>query len=253
MRIKRSYSWENQPVRLLTLIPARNEADSLPEVVSELRSCPLVGEILVVDDASRDMTPEVLSELGVSWLRLGDHLGLGNALRAGLRAATRSGFDHVLRFDGDGQHRAAEIPAVLAALGSTGVDAVVGSRYLDSGDANGYHTPGLRRVGQRVLARSLSILTGRSVSDPTSGLWAFGPRAVELLAEHHPTGYPEPELHLFLKGNGIELAEVPIRMRPRRAGRTSLTPRRELVALMRVLLALVVVPLRPPERAGGAS
>lgn len=239
---------------LLTLVPARNEAANLPEVVAELRAASRVGDILVVDDASTDSTAEVLAELGVDHLRLGAHLGLGNALRAGVRYALRMGYDHVLRFDGDGQHRAADIPAVLDALGGVaGSDApaaVVGSRYLAATGTDGersYSTPGLRRFGLRALARLLGRMTGRPVTDPTSGLWAFGPRAVRLLADFHPTGYPEPELLLFLARNRLAVDEVAVRMRPRRAGRSSLTPTRELVALARVLLALLVVPLRRRE------
>jgi len=99
-------------------------------------------------------------------------------------------------------------------------------------------------MGQRMLARVLSHLTRQRVTDATSGFWAFGPRAVKMLSEHHPTGYPEPELVLFLHRNGLRLVEVPTEMRARLAGRTSLTPSRAGLALARVLLAMVVVPLR---------
>src|SRR5262249_49215226 len=102
----------------------------------------------------------------------------------------------------------------------------------------------LRRAGQSALAACLTLVTGRRVTDPTSGFWLFGPRALRLLAEHHPTGYAEPELALLLRRNGLRVVEVPIRMRPRLAGRTSLTASRTLLALARTLLAIVVVPLR---------
>jgi hypothetical protein len=82
------------------------------------------------------------------------------------------------------------------------------------------------------------------VTDPTSGLWAFGPRAVRLLARHHPTGYAEPELRLLVSRNGLRVDEVPIAVRERRAGHTSITAARAGIALARTLLALVIVPLR---------
>jgi hypothetical protein len=91
-------------------------------------------------------------------------------------------------------------------------------------------------------------LTGRPVTDPTSGLWAFGPQAVALLADHHPSGYPEPELRLFLSRNGLSMVEVPVQMRARPAGHTSLTARRLGAAVARLLLHLVVVPLRTAVR-----
>jgi len=90
----------------------------------------------------------------------------------------------------------------------------------------------------------LTLLTKRPVTDPTSGFCAFGPRAIAILAEHHPTGYPEPELQLFLSRNQLAVIEVPVSDRPRLSGTTSLTAGRATVAGARVLLAMIVVPLR---------
>jgi hypothetical protein len=104
--------------------------------------------------------------------------------------------------------------------------------------------PWRRRVGHRTLGVVLSMLTGQRVTDPTSGLWAFGPHALRLLAEHHPSGYPEPELVLFLSRNAMRVLELPVTMRSRIAGRSSLTAQRTGAAMARLLLLLVVVPLR---------
>lgn len=236
-------------MRLLIVIPARNEAASLPRVVEDLRRRAPPGDVLVVDDASDDETAELLPRLGVRWLRLGRRLGIGGAVRAGLRYAQRMGFDTVVRFDGDGQHLAREIPRLLEPLAAGRAEATLGSRYLAArgetpSPSAGYRSAGLRRAGQRRLAALLSLVTGRTLTDPTSGFWAFGPRLVELLARHHPTGYPEPELLLFLHKNGCRVVEVATEMGPRLAGRTSLTSLRTLQALARVVLALVIVPLR---------
>ncbi len=225
------------------VIPVHNEAESLPTVVNELRRCYPRATIVVVDDDSTDSTAERLPDLGVRWLRLRAHLGIGGALRAGLRYAKRLGDGPVVRLDGDGQHREDQIAQLLEPLRAGRCDAVLGSRYLGPG---GYRTPGFRRLGQRLLATLISTVTRQKVTDPTSGFWAFGPRAAEILGEHHPTGYPEPELLLFLRRNSLKVVEVPIEMRQRHGGRTSLTLRREMLALARVLLALVVVPLRAP-------
>ncbi len=223
------------------VVPARNEAASLPRVVAEARGAWPGREILVVDDASSDLTPTILPGLGVRWLRFGQHLGLGGALRAGMRDARRRGHDTVVRLDADGQHPADQVGRLLEPLGAGLADAVHGSRFASGTGPQGR---GMRRLGQRLLAGLLSRVTGRPVSDPTSGFWAFGPAAVRVLGEHHPTGYPEPELLLFLRRNGLRVAEAPVTMRDRAAGTTSLTGPRTALAVLRVLLALVVVPLR---------
>ena len=227
---------------LLVLIPAYNEAASLPAVVAELRqACPR-ARALVVDDDSTDATRALLPSLGVTWLGLAQHLGLGAVMRAGLRFARLHGHDTVVRLDGDGQHRPQEIERLLGPIRAGQADAVQGTRYAGGG---GYHSTVVRRLGQRALAGITSRLTGRRVTDPTSGFWAFGPRAVQVLADHHPSGYPEPELLLFLHRNGLRVAEVSIEMRERLAGRTSLTAPRVGLALARLALTTLVTPLRP--------
>jgi glycosyltransferase involved in cell wall biosynthesis len=231
---------------LLAVIPAYNEAASLPGVVRELRAHFPRLDILIVDDRSEDGTRGTLEALGVRWLSLPCHLGLGGAMRAGLHYARGAGFDTVVRLDGDGQHRADQIEHLLEPIREGMAEAVQGSRYLHRSARRG----GPRRLGQRTLAAVLSVLLGRRVTDPTSGFWAFSPRAVRILGEHHPTGYPEPELLLFLKRNGLAVAEVAVEMRDRVTGRSSLTAPRMGLALARVLLAMVVVPLR--ASVGGA-
>jgi glycosyltransferase involved in cell wall biosynthesis len=232
---------ERHAVNFLVLIPARNEAANLPRVIDELRRSRPDAAILVVDDASDDDTRDVLPTLGVHWLRLAQRLGIGGAMRAGLRYAQVLGHDVVVRVDGDGQHRPDQIGRLLHPIREDGADAVQGSRYTDD---VGYASQGMRRLGQRILAVVLSLGTADRVTDPTSGFWAFGQRAVRILADHHPTGYPEPELRLFLRRNRLRVAEAPVQMRGRLAGRSSLTVPRAWLAAARVVLAMVVVPLR---------
>jgi hypothetical protein len=222
--------------RILTLIPAHNEAANLPAVIDEIRAQRPDLEIVVVDDGSTDATRQVLERLRVRWLGWSERRGVGCAVRAGLRYGARLGFDVIVRLDADGQHDAADIASLLARLHDTEVDVVLGSRYADA-------YPGAEPL-KRTLATLVSTLTRRRITDATSGFWALGPRAVRLLASHHPRGYPEPELHLFLSRNGLKVTEVPVRSRERLSGRSSLTAFRLLTAAARVLLAVVIVPLR---------
>ena len=143
--------------------------------------------------------------------------------------------------DADGQHPPREIVKVMEPVLDHRGDAACGSRFLIE---EAKTVPLGRRIAQRGLSVSLSLLTRQRITDPTSGFWFFGPNALGLLADHHPTGYPEPELHLLLHRNGLRVMEVGVQMRGRRAGQSSLTPGRAALALARAVLAMVVVPLR---------
>ncbi len=224
---------------LLVVVPAFNEASNLPRVVSDVRRALPEADVLIVNDGSSDATESLLPSLGVPWLTMSQRVGVGGAVRTGIRYAARRGYRYVVRVDGDAQHRACDIGRLLVPVLSGHADAAIGSRFLARGSGGG-----LRRMSQLALAGLLTLLTGRRVTDPTSGFWLFGPRALALLARHHPGGYAEPELVLLLSRNGVRVVEVPIRMRPRLAGRTSLTAPRALIALARTVLALIVVPFR---------
>ncbi len=225
--------------RILCLIPAHNEAATLAAVVSDVRMRQPHLDLLVVDDGSTDSTPSLLERLDVRWLRLPERMGIGSAMRAGLRFAVRLDYDAVVRMDGDGQHSAEDVDRLLDPVVNGTADVVLGSRFTGR-----KRRAGLARFPHQALATCLSLLTRRLVTDPTSGFCAIGRRAVRVLAEHHPTGYPEPELRLFLSRNALNVVEVPIHARPRLGGRTSLTAGRVTTAGARVVLAMLIVPFR---------
>lgn len=231
-------------MRTLVVLPAHNEGRSLPGVLLELAAAAPTADCLVVDDASTDDTWRVLAGSAAASLQLCVRLGVGGAMRAGFRYARAHGYHQVARIDADGQHRASDLPALLAPLG-LGADAVIGSRYHTG---TGWRPDARLRVLHRLLARLVSLAARTRITDATSGLSAFGPRAIALLAERHPAGYAEPELILLLRRHGLRVVEVPAAMRPRLHGRSSLTPARIALALGRALLALVLVPLRAAER-----
>ena len=231
---------------LLVVIPAYNEVDSLPRVVRQLRRVLPWADVLVVNDGSTDGTADLLPGLGVAWLTMSTRVGVGGAVRAGLRYAVQHGYEWAARIDGDGQHRVADIRRLLAPVAAGDLDAVTGSRFL-----RGRARMTLLRGAQVLLGACLRLAIGRRITDPTSGFCVLGRRALHLLARHHPTGYAEPELILLLHRHGLRVAEVPIHGRPRRSGRTSLTPGRAVVACGRTLLALLVV--APRREIAGAS
>ena len=227
--------------RMLVLVPAHNEAESLPTVVGEVRASVPHADLLVVDDGSQDHTAAVLDALGVNRVRLRQREGLGVAVRTGLRHAADLGYQTVVRVDGDGQHDARDIQAIADAVRHGRADVAIGTRY--AGDTS-RPASRARRLAQRGLSVVLSAITGRRVTDATSGFCAFGPRALRLLTARHPGGYPEIEMRLLLHRHGLTVCEVPVRPRPRVAGRTTLTPTRIAVAAARILLAIALTPLR---------
>jgi len=228
-------------VRLLILIPAYNEAANLAAVIADVRAHASDADVLIVDDGSEDDTARVAGQLGIRCLTLPKRIGVSGAVRTGLRYALAHGYEVVVRLDGDGQHPAALVSTLAGTLERERADLVVGSRYKTR--RRPQSVPFMRRLMHYTLGRLLSHVVGRLVTDPTSGLWAFGSTAIESLARRHPSGYPEAELILVASRLRLRLVEAPVDMRERLAGTTSLTLRRSVAAMLKLALRLASGPL----------
>ncbi len=232
---------------LVAILLAWNEEDALPALLAELaRDCP-EWTVLVVSDGSTDGTARRAREAGAAVVELPFNSGVAAAEQTGFRWARAAGARIVVRLDGDGQHPPREARKVVEALTAGGADVAVGSRFLEDG---GYRSTFLRRGGILWLSLLLRLLGGLRVTDPTSGLRAFGERAIALLAELYPDEYPEPESNLLLGRAGLRLVEVPVRMRARDTGSSSLGGWTAAWYPLKVTFALVVEALRQPARAG---
>jgi len=223
--------------KILIIIPAYNEEECLPGVMQDLRSHAPNADILVVDDGSRDRTAEVARQTGVKVASLPYNLGIGGAMQTGFQYARNNGYDIAIQFDGDGQHMAAEIEILLDPLQKGRADIVIGSRFLKRGD---YRPSFFRRIGISIFSTVLSAIMGMPVTDTTSGFRAVNSRVIEFFARVYPEDYPEVESLVLLHRAGMTIAEVPVRMRDRTGGRSSITPIRSVYYMIKVLLAVFV-------------
>ncbi|HLX43333.1 MAG TPA: glycosyltransferase family 2 protein [Bryobacteraceae bacterium] len=224
-------------MKLLILIPAFNEEGAVGSVVEEVRSVMPGIPILVVDDCSEDATRHVAKQAGADVLPLPYHLGLGGCVQAGYRLAFELGYDYVIRVDGDGQHDPAYIPKILEALQREGCEMVIGSRFVNG---DGEHTGPARGLGIVFFRAILRPILGRPVKDPTSGFVGVNRTALALFSRSFPLEYPEIEALVVLQRKRFRFVEVPVRMRNRRAGRSTITALRALYYPVHVLLGVFV-------------
>lgn len=222
---------------LLILIPAFNEEGAVGGVVREVREAMGEVPVLVVDDCSADGTAAMAREAGAEVLPLPFHLGLGGCVQAGYRLAFELGYEYVIRVDGDGQHDPRYIPKILETLRRENCEMVIGSRFVDG---NGEHSGFLRGLGIVFFRWMLRPILGRSVRDPTSGFVGVNRTALALFSRSFPLEYPEIEALVVLQRKRFRFVEVPCKMRPRRAGRTTITPLRSLYYPVHVLLGVFV-------------
>jgi glycosyltransferase involved in cell wall biosynthesis len=219
----------------LVFVPAWNEEESLPAVLTELKG-KLDADVLVVDDGSSDRTAEVARAGGAEVLSFGANRGLPSAIAAGYGYALDRGYAFCGRVDADGQHPVAELARLLDRVRSGECDVAVGSRFV-SGDgyaAYRYEATGARQLGHWVLRRLMRWRLDRPMMDATSGMYAVNSRALPLLAQEYEAGAPEVEGLIRLSEAGLKVEEVPVDMRERASGTSKLQGKKALMLVLTV-------------------
>ena len=221
----------------MVIIPAFNEQAAIGDVILELRDVLPKVPVLVIDDCSEDATKDVARTSGADVLLLPHHLGLGGCVQAGYKLAFELGYHYVVRIDGDGQHDPRDIPRIMEALLGSGCHMVIGSRFYDR---NGKHSSVIRAIGIHIFRLVLRPILGKRVHDPTSGFVGVNRQALEVFTKSFPLEYPEIETLVVLQRKRFRFQEVPCRMRPRLAGRSSITAIKSLYYIFHVLLGVFV-------------
>jgi glycosyltransferase involved in cell wall biosynthesis len=229
--------------RRIAIVPAYNEEGNIGRVVDELRAFDAGLDVVVVSDGSSDRTVQVAAEHGAHVVQLPFNLGIGGAVQTGFKYAWENGYELAVRCDGDGQHDPTELPKVLAPVLAGEADIVVGSRF--AGDET-YRPSVSRRIGIRLLALVVSSIARQRVTDTTSGFQALNRNALALFAADYPHDYPEVEGMVMSIRHQLRLREVPVRMREREHGQSSITALRSIYYMAKVLLALFVGLFRRP-------
>jgi glycosyltransferase involved in cell wall biosynthesis len=230
--------------RYIAIVPAYNEAAAIADAIADIRRHAPDFDVVVVDDGSTDATALNARAAGAKVIQSAFNLGIGGAVQCGYQYALDHDYDVAVQVDGDGQHDARCIPELLRELqGRPDLNMITGSRFLSS-DRTGYRSSASRRFGIRLFARILSLVTGRRVTDPTSGFRMTDRRGIELFARDYPHDYPEVEAVLMVHHHRLVSDELPVRMRPRTSGESSINATQSVFYMVKVLLAIGVGLLR---------
>jgi len=226
---------------VIAVVPAHNEEAAIASVIDEIKAFDHAFDVVVVDDGSVDATSEVAARHGAAVVTLPYNLGIGGAVQTGFIYALEHGYERAVRLDGDGQHVASELGKLLEVLDGGTADIVTGSRFAGKGS---YRPPLARRIGIVWFAGLVSLLTRQRLTDTTSGFQALNRKGIELFARDYPSDYPEVEATILVYKHRLRIAEVPVEMREREHGSSSITFLRSVYYVLKVTLALCVAMVR---------
>ncbi len=225
----------------LVIIPAYNEQGGIERTVRDILTNAPDFDYVIINDCSTDNTLNVCEKNRFHVINLPVNLGIGGSVQTGYVYAWRNGYDIAVQFDGDGQHNAKYLNAMADKLIKDGLDMVIGSRYIEK---EGFQSSGIRRIGIRYFTALIRWLTGKKITDPTSGMRMAGRDVIELYAKNYPKDYPEPESVTVILKKGKKVDELPVIMNAREEGVSSISPRKSVYYMIKVSLAVLLAAVR---------
>lgn len=224
-------------MKALVIIPAYNEQENIRNTVRDIETNCSDADYIVINDCSSDQTEQILKQNNIRHITLPCNLGIGGGVQTGYRYAREEGYDIAIQFDGDGQHDAKYLNDLIEPIKDGQADVVIGSRYIKK---SGFQSTGLRRTGIGILSWLIRVLCGVRVLDVTSGMRAVNRRFIEVYARDYAQDYPEPEALVSAAVKGARIVEVPVEMRDRQGGSSSIGPLRSVYYMIKVSLALIL-------------
>jgi len=222
--------------KLLLIIPAFNEEANIKKTVAMVQKSGF--DYIVINDGSSDGTKAICEELGINVINLPINLGIGGAVQTGYRYASEKGYKYAVQIDGDGQHDADFLGKMMSYMQENKSDMVIGSRFIEK---VGFQSTSLRRIGIKWFSWLIHLLTGQKITDPTSGLRLCGKRAIDLFAHDYPRDYPEPETEVNLLKRGMRIVEIPVVMKDRKGGHSSISFKKSVYYMIKVTLSILIV------------
>lgn len=222
-------------MKTLIIIPAYNEALNIEKTIKDVRTNTSF-DYVVINDCSKDNTKEVCEKNNFNMLSLPVNYGLTSVVQLGMKYAYKNGYDIVIQFDGDGQHQAKYLKALVKEI-ENGTDIVIGSRFVTK--KKPFTT---RMIGSRLISFAIKLTTFKTIKDPTSGMRAYGKKAIEYFIKD-PSLTPEPDTLVYLIKKKLDIKEVQVEMKEREFGESYLNPIKSAQYMINILFSIFFVRL----------
>lgn len=230
--------------KVLIIIPAYNEEKNIlrtyTEIIDYNKKNKTNYECVVINDGSKDDTKKVLDDNNIPYIDLPMNLGIGGAVQTGYKYAYYNNYDIAIQYDGDGQHDVNYVKNIIKPIEEDNKNLVIGSRFIKSDDDN-FKSTKMRRVGINIISKLIKWKTKKRIYDTTSGFRAADKKVIELFANNYPTEYPEPISSVNVLLNGYSIEEVPVKMRPRLEGKSSISKLKSVYYMLNVILSIIIM------------
>ncbi len=228
--------------RILVVIPAYNESLNIVNVIESIRRLHPDFSVLIINDCSTDNTKELAESVeGTIVISLPVNMGIGGAVQTGFKYAVKNHFNILVRMDGDGQHDPKYISSLIKNQIDGDYDIAIGSRFLKK---TGFQSSFFRRLGIIIIQIFLKFVLRQKITDSTSGFRSYSKKAISIFSQTYPGDFPEPEELIYAKKRDLMITEIPVEMRERNSGVSSIKGLSSLYYMIKVLIALMIESVR---------
>ena len=224
-------------MKKIIIIPAYNESENIEKTVQAIEKEAPDFEYVIINDCSQDETKRICEKNHYNVVNLPINLGIGGAVQTGYRYGYEEGYDLAVQVDGDGQHDPGFLKSMAEYLTEQNLDMVIGSRFIRK---EGFQSSGVRRIGIKYFTVLIQMLTGQKITDPTSGLRMINRDVMKIFAYDYPKDYPEPESVVAILRRKKKVAELPVIMKAREGGVSSISPKKSVYYMIKVTLAILI-------------
>lgn len=232
-------------MKKLIIIPAYNESANIENTVKDIVNNAPDFDYVIINDCSTDNTLEICERNGFNVVNLPLNLGIGGAVQTGYRYAYNNSYDIAVQVDGDGQHDPAFLEKMAETMLAENADMLIGSRFIEK---EGFQTSRARRMGITYFSWLIKLFTRKKITDPTSGLRMINSDIIKVFAESYPRDYPEPESVVHVIRLGRNVKEIPVIMRERQGGKSSIRFFSSIYYMIKVTVAILTELMRKIDR-----
>lgn len=220
-------------MKTLVIIPCYNEQDSIVNLINEIATYGY--DYLVINDCSTDNSEKLLIDNNINHLSLPINLGIAGVTQVGFKYAKDNNYDCVINVDGDGQHLPEYMHSLISEI-ENGYDYVVGSRFVSEKKPWSF-----RMIGSRILCTLIKLKTGKTVSDPTSGMRALGKKVIDEFS-NSMNFYAEPDALCHIIHSGLKVKEVQVTMKERQTGQSYFqNPFKSIYYMLAEILSILLI------------
>ena len=233
-------------MKVILIIPAYNEEESIIDTVNSIKEYNKKNktkiDYIVINDGSTDKTGDLLKENSINHINLVYNLGIGGAVQTGYKYAYENNYDYAVQYDGDGQHDINYLNYLLEPLINNEADLTIGSRFINK--SNDFKSTISRRIGIKIISLLILICTHKKVLDTTSGFRAANNSVIKFFASNYPKECPEPESTVNILRLGYKVKEIPVKMKKRKAGKSSIIGFKKIYYMIDVFFSIIITSLK---------